>query len=123
MSTPTAQITNAKHDAIKAAIAAQVAALVEAHYVEIINAATESFKQDQDAGEIEAKIAFAVSFLPAIAEPSVKVRASWSVRYSAESETLVDVDQGKLELAPPETAETSAEWLGKAKRRAKEVSA
>jgi len=139
MSTP--QLT--RDEAIRAAIVAQVTELIEANYAKVVKAAQESFRQDDEAGEIEAKIAFAVSFFPAVQSPAVKVKASWSVKYSDESETIVDCEQTKLpfesirregisvelctgdtvaKLGPLPTTETSADFLKRAAKFDKEAS-
>ena len=85
-------------ESIRAAIVSQVADLLERHYEEIVKAAEQNFQNDDAAGEIEGKVVFAVSFLPAVQSPEVSVKASWSVRYSDECEEQIDPEQEKLPL-------------------------
>ena len=135
---------------IRATITAHVAALLDGNYDAIVKAAEQTFKQDDAAGEIEAKVAFAVTFLPAVQSPKVSVKASWSVRYSDETAEEINPAQAKLPLAddgatvtiktegcapvtmPIETFGKLAQdrkdgssslWLKQAKARAKEMGA
>lgn len=132
-----------RDEAIKQSIGAQVAELLESNYAKIVRAAQESFRQEEEAGEIEAKINFSVSFFPAIQSPKVTVKVSWGVKYSDESEVVVDCEQSKLpfEVAKEavkeiaaiaakhgatvtlSTPETSADFLKRANRFAKKGAA
>ena len=76
----------------------QFRSLLETHFIAIARAAEESFVDDETQTEPKGKATFTVEWEALSTSPMVSVKVSWSVRFKAESEAVVNSPQSALEF-------------------------
>jgi hypothetical protein len=91
-----------RREAIINAAVEQVRALLETHFRDVTKAACDSFVGDDNTTEPVASASVSVKWSALAAAPKIAVKIGWSVKYSDESETEIEIDplQSKLGLEP-----------------------